>query len=372
MADAHGGRPVLALGVLAWSLCTILTPVAANVSLTLLLLMRVVLGVGEGVAMPAMNALVAACVPAEERARALSFIYSGMYGGSIVGLLVTPPLMAIADWRLVFYVCGGVGMLWTVLFWAQTAPAEEIAPVEQTLAAVALLDVEEGQDDVEQEQEGEALQRKGNEEEGEVRTPTLREMLSRGCVWAIIVAHLCCTWGYFVLLSWLPTYLNERFGLDVSQSALWSTAPWVAMAICANVGGQLADMMVRRGVSTTTVRKTMQTVGFAGPALFLALLSAATRAGSAMRCVTAALALGAFSQSGVYSNHQDIAPRAAGTLLGVSNTFASMPGLIGVALSGFILQRTHNNWAAVFALAIAFYLIGLFVYLTFATSRRQW
>ena len=56
-ADRIGGKLVLGFGVVWWSLATILTPIAAGMSLPMLLAARACMGIGEGVAMPAMNNL---------------------------------------------------------------------------------------------------------------------------------------------------------------------------------------------------------------------------------------------------------------------------------------------------------------------------
>lgn len=369
LADRVGGRRVLAAGVAAWSALTIATPPAARMSLPALLTARVLLGVAEGVAMPAVNAAVAAWTPAQETARALSFIYSGMYAGSILGLILAPTLLAAAGWPSVFYAFGAIGLMWVTLFVATTAdtPAQSrrISPEEleyiQSNAPAAggaygRLPTVDGEKSA----------------NANADTPTLREIFARPCVWAIIVAHFCSTWGYFVLLTWLPSYLTMRFHLDVSKSSLLSTAPWVSMFACANISGVCADGLIARGFNRTYVRKCMQSIAFLGPAVFLVLLARAEHASAAVGYVSAALALAAVSNSGVYSNHQDIGPQIAGTLLGVSNTFASIPGIVGVSVTGVILDHTDNNWAAVFYLAIAFYLLGFFVYSIFATSERQW
>jgi hypothetical protein len=64
------------------------------------------------------------------------------------------------------------------------------------------------------------------------------------------------------------------------------------------------------------VRKVMQTLGFLGPAFFLTQLSNVTSISGAVLCMMGAQGFDAFSQSGLYSNHQDIGPRWAGRLLG--------------------------------------------------------
>lgn len=53
----------------------------------------------------------------------------------------------------------------------------------------------------------------------------------------------------------------------------------------------------------------MQTVGFLGPAFFLSQLSGVDSVYAAVGCMMGAQGLDAFSQSGLYSNHQDIGPR---------------------------------------------------------------
>lgn len=369
IADRTGGRRVLAAGVFVWSVCTALTPVAARISLPALLAARVLLGVGEGVAMPAMNAIVARWVPVSERARSLSFVYSGMYAGSIAGLATAPALITAAGWPAVFFVFGAVGIVWVVLFLLTTdekalADAAEYAPV---------YDSAEREEHVEME---EALASSGVESEASggipAPAPDVAGMLRIRAVQAIMVAHFCVNWGYFVLLAWLPTFLSSRFGLDITKSSLYSSAPWVAMFVMSNIGGSIADGLIARGVSVTHTRKLLQSIGFLGPAVFLGVLRVAQSAWIAMLYISCGLGLGSFSQSGVYSTHIDIAPGSAGVLLGISNTFASLPGMIGVYATGVILDATGQNWNYVWALSIAFYIIGLVTYDLYATSERQW
>jgi MFS transporter, ACS family, solute carrier family 17 (sodium-dependent inorganic phosphate cotransporter), other len=88
--------------------------------------MRALMGIGEGVAMPAMNNMLSRWVPAGERSRSLALVYSGMYVGSMLGLGVSPSLIASFGWPSVFYIFGGLGVIWWA-FWtyrASSTPAE--------------------------------------------------------------------------------------------------------------------------------------------------------------------------------------------------------------------------------------------------------
>lgn len=362
LSDRHGGRLVLAIGVAVWSLCVALVSPAAPYT-PVLLVVRVLLGTGEGVAMPAMNAIVAHAVPPAFRARSLAFIYSGMYVGSIAGLLITPPLLRVAGYPAVFYASAAAGLLWVTLFLCTTradpsAPPPTCLPPDSIATSAHLLPSSAGDRVV--------------VAADMASTPGLAQILREPVMWAIIVAHICCTWGYFVLVAWMPTYLYSRFALDVASSAWLSALPWLSMFVFANVGGVLTDLLQQRGVSVTRARKTAQAIGFAGPALFLIILTRTAALVPQVVCLAAALSSSAFSQSGVYATHQDIGPHIAGTLLGISNTFASVPGLVGVYVTGVVLDATDQNWNAVFGMAICFYLVGLVVYSTTASSRRIW
>ncbi len=80
-------------------------------------------------------------------------------------------------------------------------------------------------------------------------------------------------------------------------------------------------------------------------------------------------ALGAFVTGGFAVNHMDIAPRYAGTLMGITNTAGTVPGIIGVYVSGLILELT-GSWVIVFQVASAITVFGLIFFLLFATGKK--
>jgi ACS family sodium-dependent inorganic phosphate cotransporter len=65
----------------------------------------------------------------------------------------------------------------------------------------------------------------------------------------------------------------------------------------------------------------------------------------------------------------DIAPRHAGTLMGITNTAGTIPGIVGVYVSGLILQAT-GSWALVFQLSAGVTIFGLIFFLVFSSGRR--
>jgi ACS family sodium-dependent inorganic phosphate cotransporter len=76
-------------------------------------------------------------------------------------------------------------------------------------------------------------------------------------------------------------------------------------------------------------------------------------------------------KAGLYCTHQDISPKYAGILLGITNTAGAIPGVLGVALVGIIFDQTHSWNLALFAPSIFFYLTGIMVWNVFASSEPQ-
>lgn len=339
---------MLGFGVVWWSLATVLTPFAAHLGLPVLLAARACMGIGEGVAMPAMNNLLSKWVPVRERSRSLALVYSGMYTGSVLGLALSPHMIHAIGWPSVFYVFGVVGVGW-FYWWVKRASS---SPMEDAFITSA---------------ERKYIARNTASQKPIGKIPW-KLLLSKPPVWALIISHFCHNWGTFILLTWMPTYYNQVLGLDLKSSGFFSVLPWVTMAIASNVGGWIADTLVERGWSVTTVRKVMQTIGFLGPAFFLTQLGKIHTVSGAVACMMASQGLDAFSQSGLYSNHQDIGPRYAGVLLGMSNTAGVLAGVLGTAATGFILQ--NGTWDEVWGVAVALYLVGTVVWNLFSTGEK--
>ena len=78
LAERYGGKWVFGLGTLCTAVLTLLTPLAASGGIGWFMALRVVEGVGEGVTLPAMHAMIAQWVPLTERNRMVSMIQVGL------------------------------------------------------------------------------------------------------------------------------------------------------------------------------------------------------------------------------------------------------------------------------------------------------
>ncbi len=350
MADRFGGHRVLAAGVAIWSLATFVTPLAAGAAFSALLAARVLLGLGEGVNFPSIHSLTARWTLPSERARVLSVNYSGMYVGTVAALSASPLIITSLGWPALFYISGALGAAWVVVWMYLAADRPETS---SRIGAAEL----------------ELITSLRSAAPRAIRVPWAAIARERA-VWAIVVAHFCSNFGFNILLLWLPTYLHHTFAVPLERVGGYSIIPWIVTFFTITFSGWLADALIARGLGVGTVRKSMQTAAFAIGAISLLAVPAAGSPATAVALLAVAASANGISSAAFGVNHLDVAPTYAGILMGISNTIATIPGIIGVAATGMIVQATRS-FSAVFFLIAAVYGLGMFFYLRWASGEQM-
>ena len=350
MADRFGGHRVLAAGVAIWSLATFVTPFAAAPTFSALLAARVMLGLGEGVNFPSIHSLTARWTLPSERARVLSVNYSGMYVGTVAALSASPMIIKSLGWPALFYISGALGAAWVAVWMRMAADRPEAS---SRIGAAEL----------------ELIMSMRTAAPRAVRVPWAA-IAREKAVWAIVVAHFCSNFGFNILLLWMPTYLHHTFAVPLERVGGYSIIPWIATFFVISFSGWLADALIARGFGVGTVRKSMQSAAFSIGAISLMAVPAATSPAMAVAMLTVAASANGISSAAFGVNHLDVAPTYAGILMGISNTIATIPGIIGVAATGMIVQATRS-FSAVFFLIAAIYGLGMFLYLRWASGEQM-
>jgi MFS transporter, ACS family, hexuronate transporter len=230
---AGGGRLVDALGtrrgftviMLFWSLACVSHALA--VSFMLLVVSRVLLGMGEGGGFPAATRAVAEFFPVEERATAMGIINAG----TAVGAVIAPPLIAVilsyTNWRWIFVVSGGFGILWTVAWtFARLHPA--------TIRRNSIGDL------------------KMNQETQSF--PWMRLLCVRE-TWGLVSAKFFSDAAWFFYLFWLPKYLYDARGFDIKAVGTFAWMPSAAAGVGCLLGGGFSSYLVQRQFSIGAARK---------------------------------------------------------------------------------------------------------------------
>ncbi|MFT4581962.1 MAG: ACS family sodium-dependent inorganic phosphate cotransporter [Gammaproteobacteria bacterium] len=351
LANRLGGKLVLGFAVLWWSVFTILTPPAAAFSLGILIVTRILMGIGEGMAFPSMYNLFGRWIPAAEKSRVVAVTFSGISLGTLSALVLTGPIIERFGWPSVFYIFGVLGIVW-FFFWQRLVTNTPQTHPTISAAELALIEASTGPAE-----KADHIPWKG--------------LFSSLAIWAIIINHFCANWGFYVLLAWLPSYFKTAWGMSLTGAGLASAAPWLSMFIMTNVGAWIADAQIRRGISVTYVRKQQQTIGLVGAAIFLYLVRGLEPGQATLAIVYMCCSLGllSFVLSGFATNHLDVAPRYADVLLGITNTAGTIPGIIGVFITGYLVEQT-GSFDVAFALAAGIFIFGAAVFLLFATGKK--
>lgn len=119
-ADRFGGKRTLTAGMLVSIISTAASPVAVRTAgWGGMLAARVVCGLGQGVIFPALNVLLAAWVPVEERGKLGALVLSGSNLGTVAGTAVSGTLIhLLATWDVVFYAFAAAAAIWTAVWCA--------------------------------------------------------------------------------------------------------------------------------------------------------------------------------------------------------------------------------------------------------------
>ncbi|KAK9902140.1 hypothetical protein WJX75_005702 [Coccomyxa subellipsoidea] len=353
-----GGRSVLPAGVSLWSAATAAVPLLAG-TIPGLFLCRAAVGLGEGVAPSASTDMVARLIDTRERSRATSYMFGGLHVGSLLGLLVAPALIEQFGWQTVFYGFGLAGLAWSFWWEAVVKGIQESEPEEYLKLTRTSRQAEAA-----------AAAKAGTALAAQEPMPW-RAFLRNTPVRALAYTHFCNNWFHYTMMAWLPTYFTDTLSLSLTQAAQVSLLPPVAAIAISVTAGPLADGLIERGWPVARVRKLAQTTAFLCPTACLLAAANCEDGPTSVALVTAALGTASLSLCGLYCNHADLSPRYAPFLLGMTNTIGAVPGIIGVAVTGAILDATGSWSWALFAPSAFFFVTGAAVFCTLGSSDAQ-
>ena len=304
LVDRFDVNRVYAAAYLIWSIATLLTGFAHT--LTALLIVRLLLGLGESVVYPACSQILVRNFSEQERGRANSLIDVGAKAGPALGTLLGGLVVACCGWRALFLAAGVTGLLWLGpwYLWAESGAR---APRQTT-------------------------------EPG----PTLLQITARRDMLGTSLGLFCFGYVWYFLLSWLPSYLVMERHFSMRAMALFGSLPFGASALSALVSGWASDRLIARGASVTLVRKGFVVSGMLLCTLVLPAAMVRNSSVAVVLLIVACLAIGLCS-SNVWAITQTLAgPTAAGKWSGMQNAAGNLGGVVSPLLTGLIVSRTHS------------------------------
>lgn len=351
LGDRLGPRVVLAGAVVWWSAFTALTAMIAGILpsslipvLWSLIMVRFCLGVGEAAAWPNFNRTVANWMAPKDRAFASSVHLAG--GG--LGAAVTPPfiawIMLTFGWKESFYVSALIGFgVAAVWYWYARDRPEEHPRVNKEE-----LEIIRGEH---QSRAAESLA-VGLSRPRISRTPW-RAIWTEPNVWLLFGSAMSCGYMVYIYMTWFYIYLVEARGLSLMRGSIYTTGPFIAMAVMTPIGGVLCDRAAKR-FGKTAGRRLISMGGMMGAAITSYIGATASDVNVAI--VGLSLGGGAiyFALSSHWATTIDIAQEHAGTVSGIMNWGGNMGGVISPMLTPLIARTWGWTPALVIAAVILF------------------
>ncbi len=291
-----------------WSVAAGLTGFAA--SLTMLLLLRVLLGIGESIYLPGGMKMVSVLFEPERRGFASGLVNCGTRLGLAFGAPLIAMLVVAVGWRESFFMLGFAGLAWLVPWLAVNR--------------------------------GSGVARRGAQ-----LKPSLpradRAIVNRNLV-GTCIANIGYGYYFYLLVTWLPTYLVESRHLEIRTAGAYAAVPYLTFALAEPVGGWIADRLIARGWTETFTRKVIITVGYASGLMLLpAGLTPSTPAAVAL---LGGAALVGLSTGNLYALVQKSSPGNVGLAVGLFNFSGNVPGIVAPVVTGLLVQRTGSYYAA--------------------------
>jgi len=354
LSDRFGARGVLTGVVAYWSLMTAAT--AAAFSGASFIVVRFLFGVGEAGAFPGATRAMQLWYPRRERGLVQGVTHSASRFGAAIAPPIVVLIMSELGWRPVFYICGAVGLLWS-LWWALSY---RNLPEEHALVNKAELELI-----------------RGRGPDGAINPPPMEKqtnvpwgtLVSSGNMWAIMFAYFTYVYCLWIFLSWLPSYLIEARHFTLIKVGIFASLPLLAGVVGDTVGGLATDWLLKVSGSAKIGRRVVAITGLLGCAVCIVPAALTENAYVAVYCLTASLFFLEFTIGPSWAVPMDTGGKYSGTVSGMMNMAGNFGGALSPIVFGFLAEG--GNWQAPFIVAAALLVIGSAVWAFWLDPDKQ-
>jgi sugar phosphate permease len=344
LLDRWGVRRVGRISALLWSASSFAAALAPGLSW--FFGARFLLGVSESPIFPANAKALGYWFTREERSLATSLSDAAAKFSSAIGVPLIGLLLFYFGWRWSFAATGLISVFYFVLFYLIYKNPRE----DNGLSSEEFDFIQQGGAQT----EDQAKARSGS---------SLGYLLTQPKVYGLALGWGAYNYTFFLLLTWLPSYLSVALHMDLLHSVFYTSVPWLfATFTDVLVGGWLVDALIQRGVDANRVR---QSVMVGGMACGMAIFGAAQAHSSVAALVWISLALGGLAAASpvAWTVPSLISPReSVGTLAGAVNFSGQIGAISAPIVTGYIVAATHS-FAAAFVTAAAVLLLGIAGYI---------
>jgi MFS family permease len=338
LLDKFGIRRIGRISTFLWSLASF--GAAVTPSIGGFFAARFLLVVGEAPTFPSNAKAIGHWFPPRERSFATAIFDSAAKFASAIGVPLIGVLLLKVGWRWSFAVTGLISFLYFVLFWRiyrdphddpelTEAERDYIANDEGVFAA---------------------------KDDGQA---SLGYLVRQRKVMGMVLGFGAYNYVFYLLLTWLPSYLSSALHIDLLHSFFYTGVPWLVATVAdLAVGGWLVDALIQRGWNASSVRKSVLVTG---TACGLGILGAANTHSAMTALFWISISIGGLSSASAvgWSVPSLIAPRSSvGRVGGIINFSNQVSGICAPIITGYLVAA-RQSFAWAFGVSAIYLLIGI-------------
>lgn len=344
LLDKFGARKVYFWSIFLWSLFTVLIGFSnifgsTAIIISVLFLLRFLVGLSESPAFPGNSQIVAAWFPTKERGTAAAIFNSAQYFATVIFAPLMGWLVTQYHWQSIFWVMGGLGIVISFI-WLKVI----YSPINHpSINPTELQYIKDGGGLVEM-GETKAENRAANK----VKFSDIKQLLSSRMLLGIFIAQYCINCLTYFFLTWFPVYLVKERNMSILQAGFAAVAPALCGFIGGILGGLVSDKLIKMNKSVTFARKLPIILG-----LFLSTSIIICNYVSSQAAIIFFMSLAFFGKgfgSLGWAVMSDVAPKEMiGLSGGLFNTFGNTAGIVIPIVIGYIINSTGSfNGALIF------------------------
>ncbi|XP_053609379.1 putative inorganic phosphate cotransporter [Plodia interpunctella] len=356
IAQRWGGKIPLQIGLFVNGFASFVTPWCAFWGgWKAVCICRILQGISQGGFFPSIQTLLAQWIPPRERGRLSSFVYTGTTLGTVLGFQIGGILSASPwGWPSVFW---GTGILCLLGFAMLTIFGAATPHEHKTIS----------------EEERVYITHTMNKYSKRKLMVPLKALKSRH-TWAVFATHVGSSTAFVFIFMQFPSYIHYSLGVNVKDSGLFSSLPYVVSFFAAIFYGIASDFLTNRSIiSVINARRFFNSLAQIGTAISLMALSYTKNVTLAIGLQVIVQATHVATHVGWMVNYIDLTANYSGALLAVGNTMMNMFSLIlPVMVSNIVIDvANQSQWRVMFYLIAGFVLITNAIFVLFISTERQ-
>jgi sugar phosphate permease len=346
LSDKFGGGRLLMFGTLWWAVFSFLTPMGTT--LGMMMLLRILVGIGQGVIIPANFSVLANWIPKGESGKSSGILQMGCPAGIALSMIAAATIIEHFGWKCVFYLYALLGPVWCIIWFISGSdhPAQDKKITDAELAYIRAGQITE-----------ESKSSKGTQSISLSR----KEIFSTPSVWGCALCFFCTTYLFSLFMSWLPTYFALGKGIDLQQSATYTMIPYLAAIIAYPLGGILADQ-ASRCFGENIGRKFCPIIGLLLAGIFLIIAMKTTSLHTAVLLIATSNFFLCLTMASHFSIPMIFSQQNTGTIVGMNELFGTFGSILSPIVSGFVINASGRYSDALY-LGAGFAIVGAVILL---------